>query len=205
MSFALKFNLVAEWFDSRITWNDLNDDLYLNIPDQEVTNKLWIPTIIFENTENKYETLMDKRALVLVKKQGPASLSPIQETEEIAYYKGSENTIQYRRAFFFRFRCNFELQNYPFDTQICTMLMRKTDKFENFMELVPRQLKYSGTVNMAEFVIIATDMSREQNHSNHDIQVSITMKRRVSQHLLSTFLPSLCILIVAQVHFFTDS
>ena len=85
------------------------------------------------------------------------------------------------------------------------MLLRKTEKFEKFMDLVPRQLQYSGIVNMAEFVIIATDMISEQNQSNNDIQVSITMKRRVSQHLLSTFLPSLCILIVAQVHLFTDS
>ena len=40
LSFSAKFNLVAEWFDPRLTWNDLNDDDFLNIPDQDVIDKL---------------------------------------------------------------------------------------------------------------------------------------------------------------------
>ena len=39
MSFSAKFNLVAEWFDHRLTWNDLNVDKYLNIPNQEIIDK----------------------------------------------------------------------------------------------------------------------------------------------------------------------
>ena len=35
---------------------DLNDDKFLNIPDQDIIDKLWVPVIIFDNTENKYET-----------------------------------------------------------------------------------------------------------------------------------------------------
>ena len=199
MSFVVKFGLIAEWFDARLTWNDLNSDEYLNIPDEKITEKLWVPIIIFDNTESKYETPVDKKTLILVKKQGNAILSPIQEMEEIAYYKGAENCLKYTRDFFLRFKCNFELQHYPFDSQTCTMLLKKASKFEKFMNLIPRQLEYSGPVNMAEFVIIDTDIKRGDNHSQYDIQVSILMKRRISHHLLSTYLPSLCILIVAQV------
>ena len=50
MSFSSKFNLVAEWFDKRLTWNDLNDDKFLNIPSQDVLDKLWYPSVIFTNT-----------------------------------------------------------------------------------------------------------------------------------------------------------
>ena len=199
LSFSAKFNLVAEWFDSRLTWNDLNDDDFLNIPDQDVIDKLWVPIIKFENTENKYETPHDQKATILVKKRGNPILSPIQEMEEIAYYKGSENSLQYARDFFFRFRCDFELRNFPFDTQICTFLLKKKSRFKKFMDLIPSQLQYLGPVSIAEFFIIQTDMVSGETNDKFDIKVRIIMKRRVSQHLLSTYLPSLCILIVAQV------
>ena len=52
MSFTAKFGLSVEWFDQRLMWNDLNDDQFLNIPNEEVINALWVPTIVFENTED---------------------------------------------------------------------------------------------------------------------------------------------------------
>ena len=51
MSFSAKFTIAVEWFDVRLTWKDLNDDEFLNIPDKEVIDKLWVPVITFENTE----------------------------------------------------------------------------------------------------------------------------------------------------------
>ena len=42
MSFSAKFQLTLEWFDDKITWNDLNNDKFLNIPSQDVVDKLWI-------------------------------------------------------------------------------------------------------------------------------------------------------------------
>ena len=199
MSFSAKFNLVAKWFDARLTWNDLNDDKFLNIPDLDVIEKLWVPTIIFENTENKYETPLDKKARIIVKKGGSYSLSSFYEMEEVAYYKGSENSLQYSRDFYLMFECQFELHNYPFDTQICTFLLKKPSKVDKFVELIPKQLVYSGPLSMPEFFIVKFDMIAETECKEYDIQVRIIMKRRVSQHLLSTYLPSLCILIIAQV------
>ena len=199
MSFTAKFDLSVEWFDQRLAWNDLNDDQFLNIPNEEVINALWVPTIVFENTEDKFETPIDRKSRILVKKEGQYTLSPVEEMEEIAYYKGSENSLQYSRDFFLRFKCHFELHYYPFDSQVCTILMKKPSKVDKFVDLIARHLNYSGPHDMAEFVIIDYDMFAMANNDDFDIKVQITMKRRISQHLLSTYLPSLCILIIAQV------
>ena len=200
MSFSAKFNLVAEWYDARLTWNNLNDDKFLNIPDQDIIEKLWVPVIIFDNTENKYETPLDKKARLVVEKKGAYTLAPITETEEIAYYKGSENSLQYSRDFYLRFKCQFELQNYPFDKQICTILLTKPSKEDKFLRFVPKHIEYTGPLGMAEFVITNYDMVGKTGSSQADIQVRIFMKRRISKHILSTYLPSLCILIIAQVN-----
>ena len=144
MSFSSFFNLVAEWFDKRLTWNDLNDDKFLNIPGQDVLDKLWFPSVIFKNTPNNYQTMMDSKARLLVKKEGNFTLSSVHEVEETAYYKGSENTIEYSRDFYQQFKCIFELQDYPFDTQICTFLLKRPNKVEKFVKFVPNELQYFG-------------------------------------------------------------
>ena len=199
MSFSAKFNLVAEWFDYRLTWNNLNNDKFLNIPDREVFEKLWVPVVIFENTENKHETPMDKKARLVVERRGNYTLAPITETEEIAYYKGSESSLQYSRDFYLRLKCQFELQNYPFDKQICKILLKKPSKEDKFLQYIPKKIGYTGPLGMAEFVITHYDMIDKAEDSEADIEVRIFMKRRIQKHLLSTYLPSLCILIIAQV------
>ena len=201
MAFSSKFNLIAEWFDHRLTWNDLNDDKFLNIPTKRVLDLLWFPSIIFKNTPNNYETGMDSKVRLLVRKEGNFTLSTVHEVEEIAYYKGSENTIQYSRDFYHQFKCYFLLQDYPFDTQICTFLLKRPNKVENFVKFVPEILEYSGPRQMAEFSVISWEMVEGSTTNDIDIEVRISLKRRISQHLLSTYLPSLCILTIAQVNF----
>ena len=137
---------------------------------------------------------------LLLRKKEKNTLAPITETEEIAYYKGSENSLQYSRDFYHRFKCQFKLQNYPFDRQVCTILLKKPSKEDKFVRFVPKHIDYTGPLGMAEFVITHYDMIGEEDQNYADIQVRIFLKRRISQHLLSTYLPSLCILIIAQVN-----
>ena len=199
MSFSAKFNLLVEWFDARLTWNNLNDDKFLNIPDEDVINQLWVPVIIFDNTDDKYETPLDKKARIVVDKKGKYTLSPVTEMEEVAYYAGSENSIQYSRDFYQKFKCQFELRNYPFDKQICSFILKKPSKEEKFLLYIPRNVDYTGPLGMAEFVITKYDIIGQTEDNNADVEVRIFMKRRISKHILSTYLPSLCILIIAQV------
>ena len=70
MSFISKFKLILEWYDDKVTWNDLNDDKFLNIPSVDVIDKLWVPVVIFVNTEMKTETEMDKKSRIVVVKKG---------------------------------------------------------------------------------------------------------------------------------------
>ena len=199
MTFSVKFNLEAEWFENRLDWMNLKNNNNLNILGKEIINRLWVPSIIFKNTEKNSATSLDDKALLLVKKQGNWSLSSAQEVEEIAYYKGSENPIAYSRDFYHRFQCLFDLNYYPFDTQVCKILLKKPSKVDNFVELIPKHLKYSGPKKMAEFDILKINMKKSLETENFHIEIEIYLKRRVSHHLLSTFLPSLCILCIAQV------
>ena len=200
MSFSAKFKMILSWTDGRIVWNDLTKDKFLNIPNQTVVSRLWVPNIVFVNTKDIFVSPLDKKARVVVDRRGDFSLSPIHDMEEVAYYKGSENPIQYGRDFFLEFQCQFYLKDYPFDSQICTILMKMTKKDAKFIKLVPKHLKYFGPLGLAEFFITHLAMTSAANNTEgFDIKVSIKMKRRIILHLQTTYLPSLCILIIAQV------
>ena len=108
MSFSVKFNLEIEWYDKNMDWQNLNDDMFLNIVSKDVVDKLWVPHIIFKNTEKNYESKIDEKSIILVKRHGNRSLSSMKEIEEIAYYKGSENSLLYSRDFYHRFQCHFD-------------------------------------------------------------------------------------------------
>ena len=146
-----------EWFDDKISLNDLNNDKFLNIPSEDVIEKLWVPVLIFVNTEMKTETKIDEKSRIVVEKRGKYRLYPTEDMEEIAYYEGSENPLRYWRDYFLRFKCAFDLKNYPFDSQVCTFLMKMPSKEKDFMRFIPKQLDYSGPLGLAEHFITNID------------------------------------------------
>ena len=146
-----------------------------------------------------WEYFNNEKSMIFVRKLTNSRLSDISEIEEIAYYKGSQNSIFYSREFYHSFQCLFELHDYPFDTQRCKILLKKQNKEDSFVEFVAKNLKYIGPPEMAEFTILKLNMQKISKEEEIDIEVEIILKRRIAQHLLSTYLPSACILCIAQV------
>ena len=101
--------MVAEWFDPHITWSDLLHDENLNILTENQSQKIRIPIMLFRNTDNNLQTLVDSKANILVKKMGTFIKSSKYEVRDTAYYKGSANPIEYTREFHYKFNCQFSL------------------------------------------------------------------------------------------------
>ena len=71
-------------------------------------------------------------------------------------------------------------------------------KEAKFVKMIPNKLDYMGPVEMLTYYVVDYQMI-ESELPPKTLKVTIQLKRMVSQHLLSTYLPSLCILIIAQV------
>ena len=67
------------------------------------------------------------------------------------------------------------------------------------MRFIPKYLEYTGPLGPAEFFITTIEMVATEEGEEGDVKVQIFLKRRISKHMQSTYLPSLCILIIAQV------
>ena len=108
--FQVQFDLIMNWFESRLRFKNLKDDMNLNSFLPNENNEVWVPELIFVNTENKPSTITDDRTSIKVEKRGDYILSLSSENENIQYFEGSKNPLEMRRFYNQRFLCDYGMQ-----------------------------------------------------------------------------------------------
>ena len=68
-------------------------------------------------------TLCDNRSEILVEKQGTPSISTDLEAKNSIIYEGKENQLILSRGYASTWLCIFDMTNYPFDTQVCFIVL----------------------------------------------------------------------------------
>ena len=101
--FQVQFYLHFTWYDSRLTFFDLRNDTGLNTLSPSEKQEIWIPELVFDNTEYKLSTVVDDDASITVRKTGPYSLSRISDPTNRQHFEGKGNPITLSR--FYNIRC----------------------------------------------------------------------------------------------------
>ena len=99
-------------------------------PDER--KKLWIPNLVFENSPFDAYIKNDALSSLIVHRESPTTLvlnSNLQENEESS---GNLNSLEYARKFELELGCDFELHKYPFDTQMCSIVVILFFSFHHF-------------------------------------------------------------------------
>ena len=81
--FRTQYKLFMEWKDPRITFWNLKNDTTLNIMTSSEKESIWMPTLMFFNTDKKSRTIMDQETLVYIKKGGQFSINEPNEIDNI--------------------------------------------------------------------------------------------------------------------------
>ena len=150
-SFKVKFSLFLSWYDSRLVYHNLKPSRMANCPTMEEAESLWIPSIIFDNTENNDVMSLDKLAKVTISKKGNATSSDEAVVNEIEIFKGSENNIVFDKGFTKTLKCIYQLQLYPFDTQECTVNLQIGEYETKLIKIFPRSLEMKGETLLTQF------------------------------------------------------
>ena len=200
--YTMSFNLELEWFDARLTWYDLNEDIDLNIPSARNKEIIWFPKILLANSKHNDKVPFivpnDSQSKLRVKKMGNLTMSSKESLKESALYHGGENVILYSRQFTEKLKCVFDLSYFPFDTQTCYISFNAGNEERSLIKLVGAHVAFNGRSKLSTFDVIGVELENE-DVDDFDVNVKITLKRQISQHLLSMYLPSLFIMAVAQV------
>ena len=105
------------------------------------------------------------------------------------------------RSFSKTFSCEFELQRYPLDIQICTMELKTDSDSGHDIQLNPKILEFIGSYSLGESKIKNYKIHQEKNKKNK-ITVLITFERQLIYMIMNAFLPTILINIVSTYNFF---
>ena len=197
MLFRCQFKLYLEWFDSRVTFFNLNNNQLLNTLVQDEKQKIWTPSLIFDNTDEKIRTKTDDESLISVKREGNFTINTIDNVDNVYMYDGAENSLQMSRVYQIGWICEYQMNWYPFDTQVCSMTISVTEDLNDFITIEADGHENLGPVELTQYFIRNTEMNINLIGDNQQAVIfKVTLGRRLLGTILTVFLPTILMNVV---------
>ena len=121
-SIEIQFEISMKWIENRVTYHNLKEKDSLNALEEKDIEKLWLPEVIYENTDQKETTRLgdtwEWKTGVVVKRGGTPTPSGLDTVDETDVFKGNENSLVMSQVYTHPFQCNYKFVAYPFDTQV---------------------------------------------------------------------------------------
>ena len=123
-SIQLQFGIRLMWKENRVQYRNLKKETSLNVLSEEDFKALWLPLIVYDNTDQKETTTTrlgmdwEWNTMVTVTREGDFMRSAIEDVEEVEIFEGAENRLNMDQTYTWEFQCTYLLQRYPFDTQV---------------------------------------------------------------------------------------
>jgi hypothetical protein len=120
-----QFEITLEWKENnRVVYHNLKEDTSLNALSKDDIENLWLPLVIYDNTDQKEVTRLGEygngewNTPISVIREGSFTRSGLEVVDEIEIFKGGENTLSMQQVYTWQFQCMYNLLVYPFDTQV---------------------------------------------------------------------------------------
>ena len=121
-SIHLQFQISLSWKENRVKYHNLKKQTSLNALTDKDIEAIWLPLILYDNTDQKEVTRLGEKwewtTDVTVTREGNFTRSGVDELDEAEIFEGAENRLTMYQTYTREFQCNYELQHYPFDTQV---------------------------------------------------------------------------------------
>ena len=123
-SIEIQFKITLKWKENRATYHNLKENVNLNALTQYDILTLWLPNVIYENTDQKETTRLGEigngewKTKIVVKKEGNSTRGGLHMVDETEIFQGSENLLIMSQTYTHTFQCPYKLSHYPFDTQV---------------------------------------------------------------------------------------
>ena len=118
-----QFRISLEWKENdRVVYHNLKQDTSLNALSKEDIDSLWLPLVTYDNTDQKEVTRLgvewEWNTKMSVIREGNFTRSGLEVVDETEIFDGGENTLSMQQVYTWQFQCKYNLQHYPFDTQV---------------------------------------------------------------------------------------
>ena len=118
-----QFEITLEWKENnRVVYHNLKRDTSLNALSKDDIENLWLPLVIYDNTDQKEMTrlgaMWEWNTRISVIREGSFTRSGVEVVDETEIFMGGENILSMQQVYTWQFQCKYNLQEYPFDTQV---------------------------------------------------------------------------------------
>lgn len=201
----LKFRISLKWMDSRVTYYNIKKEDTLNSLSLEEQLLLWTPTVIFWNTEKQLKTVNDENSFASVKRSGNGAIIGREVNEDIEVFSGSENNITISRVYSIKFFCDYQMHWYPFDQQTCSMQLIFDGVLDNYADLLPGILSFSGKRELTQYFVSEYMIRKGNILRKKAVVISVTFGRRLLGIFLTIFFPTILLNVIGYAtNFFKD-
>ena len=176
---------------------DINAQDSLNTLTLQSRQQIWIPQVVFYNTEVKSESVNDDKAFATVRRQGLYQRRNISYLHNAYMYSGKENPITLSRVYSDKFICEYDMAVYPFDVQRCTAVFIMKGNAGEFVRLMPGVVNYLGPIDLPQYFVMNTVIQQTTvPPDTNAVEVKIVFGRRLLSTMLTNYLPTFIICLV---------
>ena len=114
----VKYVLLAKWTDPGLKFHNLKIDANQNVLSEIEWSRIWVPRVIFDNTEATEKSIMDEDAIirVLANENFIHTTTDIHHHQNIYVFDGKNTNLEKSRAYNTEFLCKYSMAWYPFDS-----------------------------------------------------------------------------------------
>ena len=200
--FETEFTLTLSWTDSRLSFDNLQEAQQDNIINPKEMTEIWIPKIVFKNTKNREESTVDDRTKVTIKKLKRGYISDKSYPENKFIYDGKDNVLEYSHYYYMIFHCDFLMQWYPFDTQVCKIEIEPKQGYHDQTELFLQDFGYTGSLELQQYIFKDTKCVKD----GKKIEIRLYFGRRLLSIFLTDIVPTLILICISHTaNYFKDS
>ena len=188
----IKYVLLATWRDPGLTFHNLKRDANRNLLSEMEWSRIWVPRVIFDNTEAAEKSIMDKDAIirVLANENFTHTTTDFHHHQNIYIFKGKETKLEMSRVYNTEFLCEFTMAWYPFDTQTCHLDFVLDASAAAFVKLVNGSLDYWGPVELAQYFVRSRMMQEYTFRDRSGVRVMVVFGRRLLSNILTVYVPT---------------
>ena len=186
MTVALEFHPVFVWIDNRIVANlTIEEQKYGVALNNIILNELWKPDLRVENIRSFqiHSIIEDISGLAI-----GGSRNNI-----VVWYEFTAKAVIY---------CNFHFQRYPMDVQECNFTIGSTYPAKQAAVFTMNTSAFNFATVTQNTDAFDLDMINLRNEDNQtEFGFTIRMKRRLQPYIMEFYIPSITIVLIAQVSF----
>ncbi|XP_069996130.1 gamma-aminobutyric acid receptor subunit delta-like isoform X2 [Penaeus vannamei] len=193
MAITLEFDVVLTWTDNRVTLKHLSESG--GILTSAGAAKMWTPRYQFTNLEGGQVKLLEES--VVATTANNATFPDYNSEDMDITYPGSENKLSIIQHYTAKITCDLRFLAYPFDIQVCGIDIHLPSTYGAYVSFSTAEgkMSYTGQEDLALYTVKSARIGKHSTRTA--ISFEFALHRRPGVAILSTFLPSILLLLVS--------